>query len=87
MIGVGIFFGFILIEKKVSKEIPFKDQYKLHITIFLSFIFGFIGSRIFDIIFFGKELNFLKYLLMLTILKTIMRDVLKYKTLNYLTAR
>ena len=58
MIGVGIFFGFLLIEKSVSREIKFKDHYKLHITLFLSFIFGFVGSRIFDIIFFGKELNF-----------------------------
>ncbi|MBR98369.1 MAG: hypothetical protein CMC57_00165 [Flavobacteriaceae bacterium] len=62
MIGVGIFFGFLLIEKSVSREIKFKDHYKLHITLFLSFIFGFIGSRIFDIIFFEKELNFLNFL-------------------------
>jgi len=58
MIGVGIFFGFLLIEKSVSREINFKDHYKLHITLFLSFVFGFIGSRIFDLIFFGVDLNF-----------------------------
>ena len=62
MIGVGIFFGFILIEKSVSQKIKFKDHYKLHITLVLSFIFGFIGSRIFDIIFFGKELNTFNFL-------------------------
>lgn len=56
LIGFGIIFGLIHFERK-NKDIDDASKFNIFNVLFLSFLFGFIGSRIFDILFFSKVLS------------------------------
>lgn len=56
LIGLGIIFGILYFNYK-NKDLSEEYNFKVFNILFGSLIFGFIGSRIFDIIFFYKSLN------------------------------
>lgn len=55
-IGLGIIFGILYYNFK-NKKLSDNYKFKIYNLLFISFIFGFIGSRVFDIIFFNKSFN------------------------------
>lgn len=61
LVGIGILSGLLYFEHK-NKEIDDNVKFKIYNILFLSFFFGFIGSRIFDLIFFSKEFTINNFL-------------------------
>ena len=61
LIGFGILFGILYFNYK-NKDLSEEYNFKIFNILFVSLIFGFIGSRIFDIIFFNKSINIDKFI-------------------------
>ena len=57
-IGFGIIFGLIYLDRQCnSLKIKFLTDRNLHISLIISVILGFLGAKIFDLIFLGGILN------------------------------
>ena len=56
MVGLGIMSGILFFEKKHS-DITEDIKFKLYNILFVSFIFGFIGSHYFELIYFSKDIT------------------------------
>jgi len=56
MVGVGVLLGLLYFEKQ-NPNILEKQKFKLYNVLFISFVFGFFGSRFFELIYFSKTIS------------------------------
>ena len=57
-IGIGIVFGLIYLDRQCnSLKIKFLTDRNLHISLIISIILGFLGAKIFDLIYLGNNIN------------------------------
>ncbi|WP_196887331.1 prolipoprotein diacylglyceryl transferase [Aureivirga sp. CE67] len=59
LIGIGLIFGFLFLEKEVKKyKVSFDEDYKLKLVIIATLILGFLGARFFEMFYHDMEFTF-----------------------------